>query len=155
MRIRRRAARLLRSTTRANASRCTTSSSALSPCSQVTQPTTASFCTPTRTKVGFSFPVHVDKYHTVHREVWPDASKNYVAFTVKKRGQETMTVVSNLAHAVHRAPKMFSYYGTKDKRAITFQRVVAYRITPVATSGGYDIARDLRGGEEGAGHRSG
>ncbi|KAK8808688.1 hypothetical protein WA588_004333 [Blastocystis sp. NMH] len=82
-----------------------------------------------------------NKYHTVHREVWPDASKNYVAFTVKKRGQETMTVVSNLAHAVHRAPKMFSYYGTKDKRAITFQRVVAYRITPHEI---YEAAKKVR-----------
>lgn len=26
---------------------------------------------------------------------------------------------------------MFSYYGTKDKRAITTQRVTAYRISPV------------------------
>ena len=86
---------------------------------------------------------HLDKYHTVHREVWPDTTKNYVAFTVKKRGQETMTVVSNLAHAVHRAPKMFSYYGTKDKRAITFQRVVAYRITPVVARGQLDVARAL------------
>lgn len=101
-------------------------------CSQVILMATALFYILIRIKVGVSHFFQVDKYHTVHREVWPYPDRNYVAFTVKKRGQETMTIVSNLAHAVHRAPKMFSYYGTKDKRAITYQRVVAYRITPVS-----------------------
>ena len=102
--------------------------------SQVIQMVIALYCIHTRIRVRVSSSFQLDKYHTVHREVWPYPDRNYVAFTVKKRGQETMTVVSNLAHAVHRAPKMFSYYGTKDKRAITYQRVVAYRITPVCVS---------------------
>lgn len=42
-----------------------------------------------------------------------------------------MSCINAIAHILHRAPKMFSYYGTKDKRAITYQRVVAYRILPV------------------------
>ena len=41
-------------------------------------------------------------------------------------------MINSLAHVTHRNPKMFSYYGTKDKRAVTTQRVTAYRINPVA-----------------------
>lgn len=104
-------------------------------CSRATLLTIVLFCIPIRIKVYFRIRstevLSIDKYHTVHREVWPYPDRNYVAFTVKKKGQETMVVVNNIAHAVHRAPKMFSYYGTKDKRAITYQRVIAYRITPV------------------------
>ena len=40
-------------------------------------------------------------------------------------------MINSLAHITHRNPKMFSYYGTKDKRAVTTQRVTAYRISPV------------------------
>lgn len=45
-----------------------------------------------------------------------------------------MAVINALANVLRRAPKMFSYYGTKDKRAVTLQRVVAYRILPVGFS---------------------
>ena len=75
---------------------------------QVIQMAIALYCIHTRIRVTNILCFQLDKYHTVHREVWPYPDRNYVAFTVKKRGQETMTVVSNLAHAVHRAPKMFS-----------------------------------------------
>lgn len=42
---------------------------------------------------------------------------------------DTMTAISQLSYALHCKPKIFSYSGTKDKRAVTTQRVTAYRVT--------------------------
>lgn len=72
-----------------------------------------------------------NQFHKVHRAQWPHPDLNYVEFTLQKKGKDTMSVINSLSNTCHRAPKMFSYYGTKDKRAITFQKVVAYRISPV------------------------
>lgn len=74
----------------------------------------------------------VATYHQKPRKGWPYPDRNYVEFTLEKRGQDTASVINSLAHITHRNPKMFSYYGTKDKRAVTTQRVTAYRINPVA-----------------------
>ena len=74
----------------------------------------------------------VATYHQKPRKGWPYPDRNYVEFTLEKRGQDTASVINSLAHITRRNPKMFSYYGTKDKRAVTTQRVTAYRINPVA-----------------------
>lgn len=42
---------------------------------------------------------------------------------------DTMTAISQLSSSLHCKPKIFSYSGTKDKRAVTTQRVTAYRVT--------------------------
>lgn len=73
----------------------------------------------------------IDVYHKTKRAAWPHPDLDYVEFTLKKKGKDTMSCINAIAHVLHRAPKMFSYYGTKDKRAITYQRIVAYRILPV------------------------
>ena len=77
-----------------------------------------------------------DHFHKTHRKQWPFLDRNYVEFTLKKRGKDTMSVLNSISNACRRAPKAFSVYGTKDKRAVTFQKVVAYRISPVGVSFG-------------------
>ena len=57
----------------------------------------------------------VATYHQKPRKGWPYPDRNYVEFTLEKRGQDTASVINSLAHITHRNPKMFSYYGTKDK----------------------------------------
>ena len=75
-----------------------------------------------------------DHFHKMHRKQWPYPDRNYVEFTLKKRGKDTMSVLNSISNACRRAPKAFTVYGTKDKRAVTFQKVVAYRISPVGVS---------------------
>ena len=73
-------------------------------------------------------------FHKTQRKQWPYPDRNYVEFTLKKRGKDTMSVINSICNACRRAAKAFTVYGTKDKRAITFQKVVAYRISPVGVS---------------------
>lgn len=73
-------------------------------------------------------------FHKTQRKQWPYPDRNYVEFTLKKRGKDTMSVINSICNACRRAAKAFSVYGTKDKRAVTFQKVVAYRISPVGVS---------------------
>ena len=59
---------------------------------------------------------------------WPFADTNYVHFTLYKENVDTIRAVDILSRMLHVSTKLFSYAGTKDKRAITCQRVCAHRI---------------------------
>lgn len=52
---------------------------------------------------------------------WPaDRPKNLV-FTLAKEGKDTMEAIQLLGQFLHMKPQNFSYAGTKDRRAITYQ----------------------------------
>jgi tRNA pseudouridine13 synthase len=59
---------------------------------------------------------------------WPEGRGKYLHFTLYKDGRDTMDAIDTIAQCIHTQPKIFSYAGTKDKRAITVQRVSAYRL---------------------------
>eukprot|EP01064_Diplonema_japonicum_P013689 TRINITY_DN21240_c0_g1_i1.p1 TRINITY_DN21240_c0_g1~~TRINITY_DN21240_c0_g1_i1.p1 ORF type:complete len:613 (+),score=125.99 TRINITY_DN21240_c0_g1_i1:34-1872(+) len=67
--------------------------------------------------------------NTNGRSVWPKGRGSYVHFTLYKENIETGQCLKALASKLHVNHKTLSTAGTKDKRAITAQRVSAYRIT--------------------------
>jgi tRNA(Glu) U13 pseudouridine synthase TruD len=78
---------------------------------------------------------------------WPSAWKEYVHFTLCKMNKDTMSAVSSLSKSLNcNENKVFSYAGTKDKRAITFQRCSGFKVDPArldrATNGGPKYIRD-------------
>ncbi len=56
------------------------------------------------------------------------AGGDYTHFTLEKRNWETIAAVKAIARALGASSKRFGYAGTKDKRAITKQRVAAWRV---------------------------
>ena len=60
---------------------------------------------------------------------WPAPGTDYIHFTLYKENVDTIRAVENLSRILHVNSKIFTYAGTKDKRAITCQRVCAYRVT--------------------------
>jgi tRNA pseudouridine13 synthase len=55
---------------------------------------------------------------------------DYTHFTLYKENKDTMDAVSILAGLMRINSKAFTFCGTKDKRAITTQRVCGYRVDP-------------------------
>ncbi|XP_037551528.1 pseudouridylate synthase 7 homolog-like protein [Nematolebias whitei] len=54
----------------------------------------------------------------------------YTAFTLCKENLETLEAISYMAAALGVLPSDFTYAGTKDKRAITFQSMVVKKVSP-------------------------
>ncbi|KAJ3292887.1 EF-hand domain-containing member C2, partial [Borealophlyctis nickersoniae] len=52
----------------------------------------------------------------------------FLEFTLYKENRDTLEACSLLANMMRMSSKVFTYAGTKDKRAITVQRVSAYRV---------------------------
>ena len=50
-------------------------------------------------------------------------AKQYLSFVMEKENVDTIEAVNVLSRRLHLGPKNFSYAGTKDKRAVTRQRV--------------------------------
>ncbi len=59
-----------------------------------------------------------------------EPSGEHTHFTLEKRNWETMGAVRAIARALGVSHKRFGYAGTKDKRALTRQRVSAWRVEP-------------------------
>ena len=59
---------------------------------------------------------------------WHELGGNYLHFTLYKENKDTMEAISWLARQLRVQPKSFQFAGTKDRRAITVQRVSAYRV---------------------------
>lgn len=55
---------------------------------------------------------------------------NFLSFHLYKENMDTMEAVQTLARRLHMNAKDFSYAGTKDRRGITVQRIVARNVTP-------------------------
>ncbi|QSZ35851.1 hypothetical protein DSL72_006973 [Monilinia vaccinii-corymbosi] len=58
---------------------------------------------------------------------WQELGGEYLHFTLYKENKDTMEVVSMLAKLTKTGPKDFAYAGTKDRRAVTAQRISAFR----------------------------
>lgn len=59
---------------------------------------------------------------------WTALGGEYLHFTLYKENKDTMESVGFLARQLKVAPKSFQFSGTKDRRAVTVQRVSCYRI---------------------------
>ncbi len=59
---------------------------------------------------------------------WPKDRPNYLQFLLYKENIETLNAINIVADALRVNVKNFTWAGTKDKRAITVQRVTGYRI---------------------------
>jgi len=65
-----------------------------------------------------------------NRSVWPRGRPDYLRFVLYKENKDTMDAIHNLAVATSTKPSIFTYAGTKDRRAITAQWVTAWRVDP-------------------------
>ena len=70
----------------------------------------------------------VRQNQTMKKLEWKDLGGDYLHFTVYKENKDTMEVVSYLARQLNVRPKDFQFAGTKDRRAVTVQRVSAYHV---------------------------
>lgn len=59
---------------------------------------------------------------------WAERGGEYLHFTLYKENKDTMEVTSFLARQLKINAKNFQFAGTKDRRAVTVQRVSAYRV---------------------------
>ncbi|KZF24052.1 putative pseudouridine synthase TruD/Pus7 [Xylona heveae TC161] len=59
---------------------------------------------------------------------WQELGGEYLHFTLYKENKDTMEVISYLARMLKNKPKDFQFAGTKDRRAVTVQRVSVYRV---------------------------
>lgn len=62
------------------------------------------------------------------RLTWAQLGGDYCHFTLFKENRDTMDALGIIAKSLRVPTKTFSFAGTKDKRAITTQRISAYRL---------------------------
>jgi tRNA pseudouridine13 synthase len=55
---------------------------------------------------------------------------NYSVFWLQKQGLDTILAIKKIAKALRVSQKRFSFAGMKDKKALTFQRVSAWNVSP-------------------------
>ncbi|OAL17952.1 hypothetical protein AYO22_11108 [Fonsecaea multimorphosa] len=72
---------------------------------------------------------------------WLERGGEYVHFTLYKENKDTLEVVSYLTKQLKTNNKTFQFAGTKDRRAVTVQRVSAYRVDAERLAG---LNRSLR-----------
>ena len=71
---------------------------------------------------------HVPKNRQRRKVDWPKERGEYCHFLLHKENKDTMQAINLLAKCTRVKPDRFSYAGTKDGRAVTVQRVSAFRI---------------------------
>lgn len=59
---------------------------------------------------------------------WSELGGEYVHFNLYKENRDTMEVISFISNMLKTKPKIFGTAGTKDRRAVTVQRVSAFRL---------------------------
>ncbi|OMP83038.1 Multisubstrate pseudouridine synthase 7 [Diplodia seriata] len=64
------------------------------------------------------------------RQTFDEMGGDNLHFTLYKENKDTMEVINHLAAQFKTVPKKFSFAGTKDRRAVTVQRVSVKRIRP-------------------------
>lgn len=64
------------------------------------------------------------------RSVWPRNRPDHTHFVLYKENKDTMDAIHNLAAATNTKPSIFSYAGTKDRRAVTTQWISSWRLEP-------------------------
>lgn len=77
---------------------------------------------------------------------WADRGGDYLHFSLFKENKDTMEVISFLSRQLKTNAKAFQFAGTKDRRAVTVQRVSVYRLEADRVAG---VNRMLRGGQLG------
>ncbi|KAI9101960.1 pseudouridine synthase [Phlyctochytrium arcticum] len=73
---------------------------------------------------------------------WKALGGQYLEFTLYKENRDTMNAINTLSKLLHINGKAFSYAGTKDKRAITCQKVTGIRVQAERM---IQVNRSLRG----------
>uniref|UniRef100_A0A3Q2TJU6 Pseudouridylate synthase 7 homolog n=1 Tax=Fundulus heteroclitus TaxID=8078 RepID=A0A3Q2TJU6_FUNHE len=63
------------------------------------------------------------------KHFWPKNRGSYCHFVLYKENKDTMDAINLLSKFLRLRPNMFSYMGTKDKRAITVQEIAVLKIT--------------------------
>ncbi|TVY50580.1 Multisubstrate pseudouridine synthase 7 [Lachnellula cervina] len=58
---------------------------------------------------------------------WEELGGQHLHFTLEKKNKDTMEVLNYLARMMKMKPKEFAFAGTKDRRAVTVQRVSVFR----------------------------
>lgn len=59
---------------------------------------------------------------------WQELGGQYLHFTLYKENKDTMEVISFISSQLRTSPRQFTFAGTKDRRAVTVQRVSVYRV---------------------------
>jgi len=72
---------------------------------------------------------------------WDELGGQHLHFSLYKENKDTMEVIAYLAKRLHMKPRDFAFAGTKDRRAVTVQRVSVYRQLAPALAG---LNRELR-----------
>ncbi|XP_061772862.1 pseudouridylate synthase 7 homolog isoform X2 [Nerophis ophidion] len=63
------------------------------------------------------------------KHFWPKNRGSFCHFVLYKENRDTMDAINLLSKFLRLRPNMFSYMGTKDKRAITVQEIAVLKIT--------------------------
>lgn len=63
------------------------------------------------------------------KHFWPKNRGNFCHFVLYKENKDTMDAINVLSKFLRLRPNIFSYMGTKDKRAITVQEIAVLKIT--------------------------
>lgn len=71
------------------------------------------------------------------KPTWDDLGGKYLHFSLYKENKDTMEAISWLAKKVQMKPRSFQFAGTKDRRAVTIQRVSVERVSvnPMISAG--------------------
>jgi tRNA pseudouridine13 synthase len=80
------------------------------------------------------------------KPTWAERGGNFLHFSLFKENKDTMEVVAFLAKQLKTKPRDFQFAGTKDRRAVTVQRVSAYRLDAERVA---SLNRMLRGSQVG------
>ncbi|XP_045420926.1 pseudouridylate synthase 7 homolog isoform X3 [Lemur catta] len=80
---------------------------------------------------------YIVAYHAAGRKAlanprkhsWPKSRGSYCHFVLYKENKDTMDAINVLSKYLRVKPNIFSYMGTKDKRAITVQEIAVLKIT--------------------------
>ena len=62
------------------------------------------------------------------RNRWPSDRPKFLEFVLYKENKDTTSAVSLIARMLHLKTRSFSYAGTKDKRAVTSQKLTAFKV---------------------------
>ena len=77
---------------------------------------------------------------------WADRRGDFLHFSLFKENKDTMELISFLSRQLKTNAKAFQFAGTKDRRAVTVQRVSAYRLEAERVA---SVNKMLRGGQVG------
>ncbi|XP_073429721.1 pseudouridylate synthase 7 homolog isoform X2 [Dendrobates tinctorius] len=80
---------------------------------------------------------HIIAYHAAGKKAlsnprkhsWPKSRGSFCHFVLYKENKDTMDAINVLSKFLRVKPNIFSYMGTKDKRAITVQAIAVLKIT--------------------------